>query len=134
MSNSNQRTIIVKRTTDAVRKDYFKISNENFREAMYNLKGNAFKLYCYLCDNANGWEFDLYPCDFIRVANVSKDTYYSAFKELVKLGYLKESKIRKNVFQFVEKGENAVKVPEWQDKIQVLEEDEFETVSKEEFP
>jgi len=65
---------------------------------MYNLKGNAFKLYCYLCDNANGWEFDLYPCDFIRVANVSKDTYYSAFKELVKLGYLKESKIRKNVF------------------------------------
>lgn len=31
---------------------------------MYNLKGNTFKLYCYLADNKNGYEMDLYPCDF----------------------------------------------------------------------
>lgn len=56
-------------------KDFFKISNRNLYTALYNLKTNSFKLYCYLCDNANGYEFDLYSCDFERIANVSPDTY-----------------------------------------------------------
>ncbi len=133
MSVPNQRKIIVKRTTDTVRKDYFKISNRNLRLAMYNLKGNAFKLYCYLCDNENGWDFDLYPCDFQRVANVSHDTYLSAFKQLVDKGYLKPSNTRKNVFQFVEEGKNAMPIPQQEDEIQTVDEAEFETLTQEEF-
>ncbi len=133
MSVPNQRKIIIKRTTEAVRKDYFKISNANLRLAMYNLKGNAFKLYCYLCDNKNQWEMDLYPCDFQRVANVSADTYRSAFNQLVENGYLRPSKTRKNVYQFVEESELAVPVPEMEDEIQVVDEEEFETLTNKEF-
>lgn len=116
-----------------MRKDYFKISNANLRLAMYNLKGNAFKLYCYLCDNKNQWEMDLYPCDFQRVANVSADTYRSAFNQLVENGYLRPSKTRKNVYQFVEESETAKPVPEIEDKIQVVDEEEFETLTNKEF-
>lgn len=116
-----------------MRKDYFKISNANLRLAMYNLKGNAFKLYCYLCDNKNQWEMDLYPCDFQRVANVSADTYRSAFNQLVVKGYLRPSKARKNVYQFVEESELAVPVPEIEDEIQVVDEEEFETLTNKEF-
>ena len=119
MSVPNQRRIIVMRTTEAVRKDYFKISNANLRLAMYNLKGNAFKLYCYLCDNKNQWELDLYPCDFQRVANVSADTYRSAFKQLVDKGYL-ESK-------------TAKPIPIEEDEIEVLDQEEFETLRDKEF-
>lgn len=116
-----------------MRKDYFKISNTNLRLAMYNLKGNAFKLYCYLCDNRNQWEMDLYPCDFQRVANVSPDTYRAAFKQLVEKGYLRPSKTRKNVYQFVEESDTAEPIPTAADEIQVVGEEEFEDLSSKEF-
>lgn len=133
MSVPNQRKIIVMRTTEAVRKDYFKISNANLRLAMYNLKGNAFKLYCYLCDNKNQWELDLYPCDFQKVANVSADTYRAAFNQLVDKGYLKPSKTRRNVYQFVEESEEADPIPIQEDEIQVVDKEEFETMRNKEF-
>ena len=133
MSVPNQRKIIVKRTTDTVRKEYFKISNKNLRLAMYNLKGNAFKLYCYLCDNEDGWDFDLYPCDFQRVANVSHDTYLSAFKQLEEKGYLKQSNTRKNVYQFKEEGSKVSPIPQKQDEIQTIDETEFEELEETEF-
>ena len=133
MSVPNQRRIIVMRTTEAVRKDYFKISNANLRLAMYNLKGNAFKLYCYLCDNKNQWELDLYPCDFQRVANVSADTYRSSFKQLVDKGYLVPSKTRKNVYQFVEESKTADPIPIEEDEIEVVDQEEFETLRDKEF-
>ncbi len=133
MSVPNQRKIIVKRTTDTVRKEYFKISNKNLRLAMYNLKGNAFKLYCYLCDNEDGWDFDLYPCDFQRVANVSHDTYLSAFKQLEEKGYLKQSNTRKNVYRFKEEGSKASPIPQKQDEIQTIDETEFEELEETEF-
>ena len=69
---------------------------------MYNLKGNAFKLYCYLCNNEMGYTMDLYPCDFCNVANVSNDTYRSAFNELVEKGYLVNDADHKTVYHFME--------------------------------
>lgn len=133
MSVPNQRKIIVMRTSESVRKDYFKISNDNLREAMYNLKGNTFKLYCYLCDNKNQWEMDLYPCDFEKVANVSGDTYRSAFNQLIEKGYLKPSKTRKNVYQFVEQSDKAEPIPTAADEIQVIDKKEYEALLREEF-
>ena len=69
---------------------------------MYNLKGNTFKLYCYLADNKNGYEMDLYPCDFQKIANVSYDTYKRSFNELLEKGFLLKHKSDSNIFMFVE--------------------------------
>ncbi len=94
---------------------------------MFNLKGNAFKLYCYLCDNSNGYSFDLYPIDFQRKANVSYDTYIKSFNILREKGYLLPSNKSKNTFLFVEESEIAEQIPEKEDTIIVsIDEEEFE--------
>lgn len=127
MSVQNQRKIKVKRYTDKVQKDYFKISNRNLQIAMYNLKGNTFKLYCYLADNKNGYEMDLYPCDFEKVANVSYDTYKRSFAELVEQGYLIPHKEKSNIFLFVEESEKDLECPvDCVDQVESISEDEFE--------
>lgn len=124
---NNQRTIKVKRSTESVKKDYFKISNRNLQIAMLNLKPNTFKLYCYLADNANGYELNLYPCDFEKVANVSYDTYKRSFEELVEKGFLLRHKDNDNLFLFTEESEcDELLDPEkrW-DKIESVSEEEF---------
>lgn len=88
---------------------------------MYNLKGNAFKLYCYLCNNKHNLPLDLYPCDFCNVANVSNDTYRSAFKELEEKGYLVKHADSKTTYYFNEKSEEAQKVPNTYDLIETVD-------------
>lgn len=132
MAHSNQRTIVVKRTSLNVRKDYYKISTKNLHLAMYNLPGNAFKLYCYLCNNQHDYQFDLYPCDFERICHVSKDTYLSAFNKLVEKGYLKPSEKTKDLYFFKEEGEKAEQIPQWEDKIKVVDKEEFDRMLEDE--
>ena len=134
MSVANQRKILVKRSSESVRKDFFKISNKNLETAMYNLKGNAFKLYCYLCDNRDGYIMELYPIDFQRKANVSYDTYIKSFNILKKKGYLLPSKTSKNTFMFVEASEIAEDIPEKQETVIIsLDEEEFEIEKDKDF-
>lgn len=133
MSVPNQRKILVKRYSENVRKEYFKISNTNFETAMYNLKGNAFKLFCYLCDNKDGYIMELYPIDFQRKANVSYDTYIKAFDQLREKGYLLPSKKNKNTFMFVEQSSIAEKPPQKEDIIVSLDEEQFEVVKDNDF-
>ena len=99
---------------------------------MYNLPGNAFKLYCYLCNNDYDYQLDLFPCDFERISNVSKDTYLSAFKKLVEKGYLRPSEKTKNLYFFYEEGKFAEQIPQWEDKIKVVDKEEFERMEAEE--
>ena len=68
MSVPNQKKIYIERVSENVRKDFFKVSNSNLQIAMYNLKGNAFKLWVYFTDNMNGYSMDLYPVDFCTKA------------------------------------------------------------------
>lgn len=44
MSVPNQKKIIIERSSENVRKDFLKVSNENLNLAMYNLSPNTFKL------------------------------------------------------------------------------------------
>ena len=73
---------------------------------MYNLKGNAFKLWIYFTDNKNGYAMDLYPIDFCTKANISDSTYRRAFKELEDFGYLIHSPKQENLYWFKEEGDN----------------------------
>ena len=127
MSVPNQNRIKVLRSSDSVKKDFFKISNRNLRIAMYNLKPNTFKLYCYLADNADGYIFDLYPCEFERFANVSYDTYKRSFQELKEKGFLIPHREKSNVFLFIEESQNeTLHDPNSKDIIESIQEDEFD--------
>ena len=92
MSVPNQKRIYIERSSENVRKNFLKVSNDSLETAMYNLKGNTFKLWVYFTDNANGYAMEMYPVDFITKANVSDSTYRRSFEELEKKGYLIKSK------------------------------------------
>lgn len=132
MSVPNQRRIYIQRDSDTARRDYFKVSNNNLQEAMYNLKGNSFKLYIYLCQNADGYLMDLYSCDFCNIAKVTWDTYDSAFKQLIDKGYLIKSSKQENSYLFCEVSESAEHIPK-KDSIQSLDKESFEKIKSELF-
>lgn len=102
----NQKTIIIERSSESVKKDFLKVSNENLGLAMLNLSPNAFKLWIYFTDNANGYKLELYSIDFEKRANVSKSTYGRCFKELEEKGYLIKSQKEKNFYLFKEKSDS----------------------------
>ena len=130
MSSPNQRIIQIKRAKDRT-KSYFQIPTPLLKEAMFNLKGNAFKLYCYIDNHATDDILDLYPCDFCNVANVSVDTYRNAFNELEEKGYLIKNVDYKTKYYFMEKSEEAEPVPIYKDQIQVVDkEQDLQTLQK----
>lgn len=107
MSVPNQKKIIIERSSDNVRKDYLKVSNESLRKAMYNLNSSAFLLWIYFVDNAHGYPLDLYPIDFCNITGLSDSTYRRAFKELEEEGHLIKSKKQKNLYLFKEESSKA---------------------------
>ena len=76
--------------------------------AMSNLSANAFKLWVYMADNANGYPLILYSRDFEHKASVSQSTYTRVFKELEEKGYIIKSKNAKNFYLFKEKSDNII--------------------------
>lgn len=129
MSVPNQRKIYIKRDSDKVRLNFFKVSNQNLFSAMHNLKPSTFKLWVYFADNSDGYSMDLYPVDFCKKANVSESTYKRAFQELIDKGYLKQSEKSNNMFLFNELSDIA----ESRDIIQSVNEEDFNTIINEYF-
>lgn len=131
MSVPNQRKIYIERTSENVRKDYLKVSNNSLETAMYNLKGNAFKLWIYFTDNMNGYSMDLYPVDFCTKANVSDSTYRRSFKQLQEKGYLTQSEVNTNLYWFKE--ESSSESIEKPDTVNSIDPDNFEEVKRKYF-
>ena len=88
MSVPNQKKIYIERSTEKVKQNYLKVSNDSLKSAMYNLGSSAFMLWIYFTDNSNGYPLDLYPVDFCSITGLSDSTYRRAFKELEEKGYL----------------------------------------------
>jgi hypothetical protein len=107
MSVPNQKKIIIERSSDNVRKDFLKVSNESLKKAMYNLNPSTFMLWIYLVDNAHGYPLDLYPIDFCNITGLSDSTYRRAFKELEEKGHLIKSPKQKNLYLFKEESLQA---------------------------
>lgn len=63
---------------------------EEIREAAGELTHGALKLYLYLCENVDGYEFWLSPTDFMNAYKCSKSTYDRAKAELIRKGYMKQ--------------------------------------------
>lgn len=98
----NQKRILIQRSTDKEKRDYFKIGNRQLEQAMYNLSPSAFMLYCYFASNADGYVMELYPVNFCSKTGLARSTYDRAFQELRTKGYLIQHKGQKNTYLFVE--------------------------------
>ncbi len=106
MAVPNQNIIYIQRTSLQVKKDYFKIGNPQLNKAVYDLSGNAFKLFVYLADNENSHKEELSSSYFCSWANISDSTYRRSFKELVDKGYLRKHKEKDHVYLFQEESDS----------------------------
>ena len=131
MSVPNQKKIIIERSSENCRKDFLKVSNTNLHLAMYNLSSNAFILWLYFTDNANGYPLDLYPVDFSNITQLSRSTYDRAFKELEEMGYLIKSSKQKNLYLFREESQSnkIIKI----DEVLSLEKEALEDIKNKYF-
>lgn len=107
MGVPNQKRIIIKRDSERAQSDFFKVSNQNLNEAVYNLDTKSFLLWLYFADNQNGYIKDLYPVDFVSWSGLSKSSYDRAFKELEEKGYLIKHKEKDKYYLFMEKSNKA---------------------------
>lgn len=125
MSFPNQKKIIITRSTDKVLEDYLKVSNENLYLAMKDLKSTTFLLWIYLVDNANNFQLDLYPSDFIEKSGLSYKTYTRAFKELLEKEYLIQSEKNNKWYLFKEKSDLVKPQKTKQEQVKSLKEEYF---------
>ena len=104
-SNPNQRGITThKEITDNkdVENYYAKINLKALRNAMNGLTPKAFELWIYSSKNQDNHFFWLSKVDFLSWSNVGESSYYNAFNELKRLGYLVESEKGNNQYDFYE--------------------------------
>lgn len=87
MRYPNQKTVQIHKYLST---SYMTMSQEDNHVAMCSLSGSAYKLYVYLCENKDGYIKYLSYADFHEATGLSKPTYVTAKKELIKHGYLVE--------------------------------------------
>lgn len=96
----NQKTIRIEKE-QANKDNPYAIYNLNaLKAAMLDLKGEAFKLWCYLDKNQNGYTFALSKVDALNWGIGSKSSYDRAVKELIEKGYLEN--VSGNSYNFYE--------------------------------
>ena len=98
---ANQKTINIQKEK-ADKSNLFAIFNiDALQTAMIDLKGETFKLWCYINKNQNGYTFALSKVDAIKWGIGSKSSYDRAVAELIAKGYLVETS--PNHYNFFEK-------------------------------
>lgn len=98
---ANQKTIKTMKEPCNKENLYAMYNLDALQSAMLDLKGETFKLWCYIGKNQNGYKFALSKVDAMRWGIGSKSSYDRAVKELREKGYLVETS--PNHFTFYEK-------------------------------
>ena len=85
----NQMVLIIdpKEKTDGLNY-YHKFNLHSFQIAMQNLKGDSFKLWCYLNLRPEGENFALGPKPCENYTGIKKDAYYKAKDTLIEKHYI----------------------------------------------
>lgn len=78
--------------------NYLTVGIDEWIEASKVLKPNTFKVYLYLCSNANGFDLALSRQDIINKLGISLDSYKRAIKELTDKKYIELK--QGNVYDF----------------------------------
>lgn len=103
----NQKGIRVVKAQSDKDHPYSIINVAAMEDAMKTLRPNAFKLWCYLACNQDGYEFGLSYKDVREKCNISENTYSSAVNELIEKNYLIKFELYPNLwgYLFLEKRE-----------------------------
>lgn len=105
-SNPNQRSITTHKeaTDNKDEKNYYaKINLNALKNAMSSLTPKAFELWIYFSKNQDNHFMWLSKVDFLSWSHVGESSYYEAFKELERLGYLvRKSKENDKQYDFYE--------------------------------
>lgn len=86
MMSPNQRRITIHKADK--QKGYTKLDTQACKRAMATLGYSAFMLYMYFCLNATNFQLVLSASALCAETNLTRNTYYAAFKELIDKGYL----------------------------------------------
>ena len=107
----NQITINFKNKLINDKTHPYNIYNDDaMSKAMHDLKGESFKLWCYLARFPKDAEFSLGQTPVEHYAGIKKDTYYSSKDALIDKGYI--VKEEDNQWYFYEVAQKRVmKVP-----------------------
>ena len=84
---------------------YLSVGIDEWIEASKVLKPNTFKVYLYLCSNADGFDLALSRQDVINKLGISLDSYKRAIKELTDKKYIKSK--QGNVYDFYTMSSNG---------------------------
>ena len=87
----NQKTIKIQKEKSDKNNLYAIFNLEALQHAMIDLKGESFKLWCYLNKNQSGYTFALSKVDAIKWGIGSASSYARAVQELKDKGYLLET-------------------------------------------
>lgn len=87
----NQKVVTVQKEKCDKQHLYTMYNLDAMQEAMLNLDGFAFKLWCYLGKNQDKHEFALSKVDALNWGMGSKSSYDRAVKELIEKKYLVET-------------------------------------------
>lgn len=98
----NQKVVKVRREQKG--RVYNALNDEAMCQAARALKAGAFKLWCYLCRNKDGYVFALSPADCEERFGIALKQYRGAVEELIEKGYLELE--RGSVYVFNEKLKN----------------------------
>lgn len=99
-TNPNQKTITTSKEKSDKDNKYAIFNLNALQYAMIDLKGESFKLWCYINKNQDGYTFALSAVDAVKWGIGSRSSYNRAVKELEEKGYLVEN--AKNQFTFYE--------------------------------
>lgn len=88
MSVPNQKIVKVKKEVCDKQHLYTMCNLDAMQAAMKDLSGDAFKLWCYLSSNQNGYTFELSQKAVSEKTGMSKASYYRQVKEITDKGYL----------------------------------------------
>jgi len=98
MRYPNQKKITINKMETNSNNPYTIINLNTLQNAMSTLKkAGTFKLWIYLAKNQHNYTFDL-SCAECKKWGLKPDTYHSAVKELIELGYLKKTKENEYIF------------------------------------
>ena len=106
MPSKNQKVITIGCKEPCDKKNLYTMTNlDTLQEAMKNLKGESFKLWCYLQKNQEGFKLELSQ-KACEGWGIKKDAYYSGVNTLINEGYLIQT--GEDLFTFSEKPKKPV--------------------------
>lgn len=133
MSYSNQKIVrIGNREKRDAQHIYSTMNIEAMQEAMMELRGETFKLWCYLNKNQEGYQFELSQKECEKWG-IKKDVYYAAVKKLVELGYLVPIEEGSNIYVFFELRHSEIQKFSEIQKNQVIENSEIQKIAQIDF-